>query len=220
LIQVSLIVQRLCGGSLITSQAVLTTAHCLENSLFTQVVLGAHTITRVEDTQQRFRIEAADYRFHPQYNRQTFANDIAILSLPFVAVLNEYVAVLSLPTLGTTNDFAGEMATVTGWGRTSDDGRLNSNELKSAQNVVITNTVCASSFGSFIFDSSICTSTAGGRGPCNNDNGGPLTVQSGGRHIQIGIKSFNSNSGCERGIPAVYTRVSSFVQWIIDNQAP
>lgn len=51
----------------------------------------------------------------------------------------------------------------------------------------------------------------GGKGSCNGDSGGPLTVQG----IQVGITSWSN--GCVRpDFPTVYTRVASFIDWIED----
>jgi secreted trypsin-like serine protease len=44
------------------------------------------------------------------------------------------------------------------------------------------------------------------------DSGGPLVYQdSQGRYVQIGVTSFGSGRGCAVGAPAVFTRVSSYV---------
>lgn len=50
------------------------------------------------------------------------------------------------------------------------------------------------------------------------DSGGPLTVQSNGTLIQVGIVSFGMR-GCERGFPAAFVRVTSFVDWIAENSS-
>jgi secreted trypsin-like serine protease len=85
------------------------------------------------------------------------------------------------------------------------------------QNNVITNEDCAR-FTSNVFDVILCTSTAGGRGPCQGDSGGPLTIQSGGRRVVV---SFGPGElGCESGTFAGFSRVTSFLQWIANNQNP
>jgi secreted trypsin-like serine protease len=47
------------------------------------------------------------------------------------------------------------------------------------------------------------------------DSGGPLVYQeSDGRFTEVGIVSFGSSAGCERGYPAAFTRVTSYLDWI------
>lgn len=45
------------------------------------------------------------------------------------------------------------------------------------------------------------------------DSGGPLTITEDGEDIQVGITSYG-NKQCPSDIPRVFTRVSSFVDWI------
>ena len=101
-----------------------------------------------------------------------------------------------------------------GWGRTSDGSTATSAQLRSVQNNVITNAVCAQTFGGTIIASTLCISTAGGRGTCNGDSGGPLTVPRAGvsnGRLQIGVVSFGAAAGCQRGFPAGFARVTSFL---------
>ena len=44
--------------------------------------------------------------------------------------------------------------------------------------------------------------------------GGPLSVQSNGQSLLVGVTSFVSGVGCERGFPTGFARVSSFIPWI------
>jgi chymotrypsin len=214
-----LILTGMCGGSIITARSVLTAAHCTVGARSLQVILGAHQITTVEPSQQRFNVEVSTFRVHPEYVDSSFRNDVAIIILPSAATLNTFVALVNLPALGTTNSFVGETATATGWGRTSGGSTAGSTHLRSVQNTVITNEACAR-FSTNVFDCTICTSTTGGRSPCHGDSGGPLTVQSGGRRVQIGVVSFGPSGGCETGTFAAFARVTNFVQWIANNQNP
>merc|ERR1712243_391290 len=61
----------------------------------------------------------------------------------------------------------------------------------------------------------ICISGNGGTSTCNGDSGGPLEyLYEDGKYRQIGITSFGSGFGCEIGMPAAFTRVTSFLEWI------
>jgi chymotrypsin len=158
----------LCGGSLIWASRILTAAHCLVGSSRTQVVLGAHTLTATEPSQERITFEQDRYRIHAQYNPSNFQNDIATLS--FMGSINEtpQIRQIRIPNMFEAEElFVGELATVTGWGRTSDGSSATSAQLRSVQNNVITNAQCAATFGGTIIGSTICISTAGGRGTCN-----------------------------------------------------
>lgn len=210
----------LCGGSVLSDRAILTAAHCPFGSTSTQVILGAHQLTGLEVTQQRLTVPASRYRIHPNYDFSTFHNDIAILITPSAFTLNSFVSVVSLPALGVTDQFAGQLATVTGWGRTSDGSSATSAQLQSVQNNIITNEVCHAVYGPTVIPSTICMATTGGRGTCGGDSGSPLTIALADNQVQVGIVSFGSTAGCERGFPAGFARITSFRQWIISNQNP
>lgn len=138
-----------------------------ENTQSTQVVLGAHNINTQEANQQRITVPATGYRLHEGYNRQNLNNDIAILILPTAAALNQWVQLARLPTGAQLQDqFVGAVATSSGWGRIADGGGTSA-VLRSVTNPVITNAVCAGTFGGIIVPSTLCISTAGGRGTCN-----------------------------------------------------
>lgn len=220
MLRFNVLVSALCGGSLINDRAVLTAGHCPEGTLSLQVILGAHQITATEPSQQRQTVSPLNYRFHPEYNINLLKNDVAIVILPKPATLNSFVSLATLPALGETESFAGELATVSGWGRTSDGSSTTSAFLRSVQNNVITNTACEAIYEDVITESIICMTTAGGRGTCNSDSGGPLTVVSRGVRLQVGIVSFGVGGGCELGFPTAFSRVTSFRQWINDNQIP
>jgi secreted trypsin-like serine protease len=47
------------------------------------------------------------------------------------------------------------------------------------------------------------------------DSGGPLVSrEDDGNYTEVGIVSFGHVSGCEKGYPAVFTRVTSYLDWI------
>jgi secreted trypsin-like serine protease len=206
----------LCGCSIISNRAILTAAHCPINSLSTQVRMGAHQLTAAEPTQVHLTIPPSGYRLHAGYNPSNLNNDIALLVHPPTFGFTPEIQPIALagPESGT---FAGELATVSGWGRTSDGSGATSAVLRSVQNNVITNAVCAATYGTnVVVASTICITTAGGRGTCNGDSGGPLTVGgAGGARLHIGTVSFGAAAGCEQGFPAGFARTSSFHAWIM-----
>lgn len=75
---------------------------------------------------------------------------------------------------------------------------------------IITNERCAQAYGARITNEMFCAGQQqGGRGPCIGDNGGALIVQG----VQFGIISWSR--GCaEPNLPAVYTRVPLYTEWI------
>ena len=56
-------------------------------------------------------------------------------------------------------------------------------------------------------------------GKFQGDSGGPLVTKAGMTKAgqawnQVGIVSFGSSSGCETGLPAGFTRVEYYLDWI------
>ena len=55
---------------------------------------------------------------HPQYNRNTLSDDLALIKLPTSFSINEYVQTIALP--ASSEDFANKICNASGWGRTTE----------------------------------------------------------------------------------------------------
>ncbi|XP_035790060.1 brachyurin-like [Anopheles albimanus] len=213
----------LCGGTVLTNNYILTAAHCVvdgNGALATSgtAILGAHDRTIAEPSQQRIAFEQSGVFVHPSYNPTLIRNDIATVRLNSPAVFNERVQPIDLPARSDSRTFAGLIGTASGFGRTSDALPAASNVVMYTRNPVMTNAACQSAWNIILVsDQNVCLDATGGRSVCNGDSGGPLTVDDGGRSLEIGIASFVSAQGCASGIPSVWVRVSFYRDFIEQN---
>ncbi|KAG8237817.1 hypothetical protein J437_LFUL002425 [Ladona fulva] len=107
----------------------------------------------------------------------------------------------------------GQLVTISGFGKYTDDSGI-SKELRYVTLPVMPTAQCAGAFPG-VDNSQICTDTTGGHSACNGDSGGPLIIQvNDGGYYEVGLVSFGSNQGCTLGMPAVFTRITSFLPWI------
>lgn len=198
----------LCGGSVISETFVLTAAHCAQGSTDIIIYLGA---TKFSDAPVHHTIHADQVHVHPKYNPRTISHDIALLEMPFTP-FSAAIKAVKLPALSTSySTYAGDEAISSGWGLTSDNGPV-SKTLQFAPLNIINNSVCKKDFGVLITANKLCTANVGGVSTCQGDSGGPLVLAA--SKVQVGVVSFGSNKGCEIGISAVYTRVTSYRNWI------
>ena len=102
-----------CGGSLISSHHVLTSASCVQDHAspsFIEVILGEHTI----DDEIVTRASVDSILIDPFFNSQ-YQYDFAILTLTQEVTFTSQVSPICLPA-DLNKDYSGQMATATGWG--------------------------------------------------------------------------------------------------------
>ncbi|KAL7734682.1 hypothetical protein ACLKA6_010976 [Drosophila palustris] len=201
-----------CGGSLIGHEWVLTAAHCTDNVDAVTVQLGGTVRAR---PQVKHTVNKEHIIIHEGWNSRTLLNDISLIRIPHV----EYTADIrpvELPRIESHySTYSGDEAIASGWGRTSDSSNAVASHLQYAHLKIISNTACMGTYGPTIRGSNICVSTSDAVSTCNGDSGGPLVLAS--NKVQIGLTSFGSASGCERKLPAAFTRVTSYLDWIKDH---
>ncbi|KAK7057018.1 CLIP domain-containing serine protease, partial [Halocaridina rubra] len=204
-----------CGGALLSERHVLTAAHCIasfdRSSIW--VRLGEYDFNRRDDSPHVERRIAA-FNLHPNFNSRTFENDIAVLILESPVQYNDFIRPICLPPPG--ESFAGRPGTVIGWGALAYQGPV-SPVLQKVSVPVWTNQDCDDAYDQSIKSSMVCAGNPrGGQDSCQDDSGGPLMTINGGKWNIIGIVSFGTRCA-EPGTPGVYTRVSSFLDWIRNN---
>jgi len=196
---------RICEGSLVADQWVLTAARCLEDRrpADVDVVIGRHDLT----TDTGIRLRAASFRIHPDHDGGDLF-DAALVRLE--RPVRGYRA--AIPAASTPSAVA---AVVAGWGDTRGDARL-PKALHEAAVALLPDTECVHAYGAdFVPGSMVCAGdpVLGGVGACEADRGAPLFIVRNGGFLQVGIAGWGL--GCAQpGYPGLYTSVTAVHAWV------
>ncbi|KAJ8383018.1 hypothetical protein SKAU_G00037960 [Synaphobranchus kaupii] len=179
-----------------------------------KIVFSLWSKLRRQDSTDLARVEKVI--IHPQYNPNTYQNDIALLQLdklPFSTKCihdNPAIAPACLP--WSEYQFKpGDNCVISGWGRQADDRK--SLNLRWANVEVIGN--CSGIYGSRYFDGMECAGSLDGSvDTCQGDSGGPLVCKdASGVAYAWGIVSWRDKCGVA-GHPGIYTKVAHYYEWV------
>ncbi|XP_037093260.1 CLIP domain-containing serine protease 14D-like [Pollicipes pollicipes] len=222
-----------CGGVLISQQHVLTAAHCVTglppDFHLETVRLGEHNVSQDVDCRtelfglklcnapQDFRI--AELAVHRDYNKPTVRlNDIALLKLDRPVIEDHFVGKICLPfgDVGREN-YTGRQLTAAGFGRVGAPDGPASDVLLAVQLPGVAQDTCAQiirRLGGTLGPRQLCAGGEHGRDVCFGDSGTPLMTTEPQRSL-IGLVAYGALS-CQGQVPGVFTRVSSYLNWILD----
>ncbi|XP_011560715.3 collagenase isoform X1 [Plutella xylostella] len=204
-----------CGAALVSNTRLLTAAHCWadgsQQARHFTAVLGSRTLYSGGT-----RINTNTVEVHANWNPWTLSNDIAVVTIPWVAYSNS-IRNVALPAGSSTYERVNAMAS--GYGRSTNDDVISSSAtLRYVWSPVLSTTACQRHYGASVTSSHVCISGNHAVGTCQGDTGGPLVVETGSnfQKVLIGVSAFGfgHTSSCQAGLPSVFTRVTTYMTWI------
>lgn len=229
-----------CGGVIISNRFVLTAAHCIVGNVARSlgkpilVTLGEYNLEDVKNCDDGYGVpvcnEAIDVKIESVFVHENHTtppdrrNDIALIKMESEIAFDLFISPICLP----NKDIIAQLFVpdrymfICGWGQYKKNDPSLSNIKQKALVPVVDTDRCH-----YIYhrnrielekEKVIC---AGGNGSdtCPGDSGGPLMasldVDGDTRYYALGIVSFGPRDCGLKGIPAIYTNVEYFMDWII-----
>uniref|UniRef100_A0AAV2LFL2 Peptidase S1 domain-containing protein n=1 Tax=Knipowitschia caucasica TaxID=637954 RepID=A0AAV2LFL2_KNICA len=205
----------ICGATVISTDWVLTAAHCILSPSASAYTLYFGKQTQSGSNPHEETRPVSQIIVHADYNSTTFNNDIALMKLSSSISYSDYIKPVCLAS--SSSLFHNSTSCWgTGWGRLSKDEPLVAHDvLQEVQIPVIGNQMCSCSYlkveNASITSNMLCAGELG-KGICQGDSGGPVQCKQGTKWIQAGISSFGIP--CAIGFPEVFARVSAYQVWI------
>ncbi|XP_018569501.1 serine protease easter-like isoform X2 [Anoplophora glabripennis] len=226
-----------CGGSIINENYILTAAHCIVKTPYplVGVRVGEYSILSEKDCEEQKPndclpspqdLTVEKTIVHPNYSTKSFSNDIALLRVSKINMESDSIQSVCLPVYEDVITQNYNSGTVTGWGFTDPYGI---NVVDKLQKVFLKKrnmTVCTEAYKSEVKLSykQICVGGEGIKDSCGGDSGGPFLVPAhfndAERYVQRGVVSIGHRFCGTEGFPGIYTKVTYYAKWILDNIKP
>ncbi|XP_041939671.1 serine protease 27-like [Alosa sapidissima] len=211
---------RICGGSLVSDQWVLTGGSCI--IAYTKPKLGLFALVgelSLREPSGRL-VKVKRVVQHPYYRwDETNINNIGLVQLQEAVSFSDTVKPVILPS--PRDVFSPDTECwVTGWGYVAESTPLGGKQTLQEVQVSLVDDVTCRRIYPETTDRMLCAGDPrGGKDSCQGDAGAPLVCVLAGeverRFVQVGIVNFGQ--GCAHvGLPGVYTHVLSYTQFIRD----
>ncbi|CAG7818343.1 unnamed protein product [Allacma fusca] len=219
-------------GTIVSPRLILTSARNLEPYIGTplKVRLGEWDLAG-EEPFKPVEISVQEAIIHPQFNKRTFQNDIALLKLRTPVDLGSYPQIRSacLVRPEEIGSLQNARCWTAGWGQKPSQRQAPApvqnqrNILKEVDMNIVDPKSCEAairrSIGNpqYYFDqkSFLCAGGEAGKGLCKGDEGAALICQDrpGERFKVVGISSWGATCG-QAGFPGIFTNLATLYDWI------